>query len=347
MTATPAVSVITPTRNRAKLLQGTLDSVAAQTFTDWEHLVVDDGSDDETSALMAARAAADPRVSYVIRQSPTSGANVCRNIGATLAKAPLLVFVDDDDQLAPGCLAGRVEVMRRNEDVDFAVFHAQIFDSRPGDLGRPYQAHDRADDLLRFLSLECPWQTSGPIWRRSYLTSIGGFDETLQSMQDLELHVRALCRHPNYLVIPVTDHFIRAQLDAARTSTRHFNDPDVIRDSEAVPAKLLRHVECAGLLSWSRRRALLGLEFGAAERWVRTGRLGEALRSWREACRRSRAPWAISAGGAFMLRLLRLHGAQEGWPSRILNRWKGWVRFRQEPALVPAQRAATDAIASP
>ena len=330
---TPAVSVITPTRNRAALLRETLDSVAAQTFADWEHLVVDDGPDDETRATMAERTAADPRVSYVVRQSPTSGANVCRNIGAALAKAPLLVFLDDDDRLAPECLGGRVEVMRRNADLDFAVFHAEIFERTPGDLGRPYQSLDPADDLLRFLTLDCPWQTSGPIWRRSRLAEIGGFDEDLQSMQDLELHVRALCRRPNYLVAPATDHYIRAQLDQTRTSTRHFNDPDFIRRSEPIPGKLQGHLERAGLLSWSRRRALLGLEFGAAERWARTGRLGEGLRSWRTACRRSQAPLAIAAGGALMLRLIRLHAADTGWSSRALNKWKGWVRFRQEPAL--------------
>lgn len=336
MTATPAVSVITPTRNRARLLRETLDCVAAQTLPDWEHIVVGDGADAETAELMAERTAADPRVTFMVRQSPNAGANVCRNIGIALARADLLVFLDDDDVLAAGCLAGRVEVMRRNPDLDFAVFRAEVFEHQPGDLGRPYHRLDPADDLLRFLSLDCPWQTSGPIWRRSYIAGIGAFDEDLQSLQDLELHVRALCRRPRYLIAPTTDHYVRAQLDEARTSTRHFHDPDVIRSSEAVPGKLLAHVERAGLLSWSRRRALLGLEFGAAERWVGAGRLGEALRSWREACRRMRAPATISAGGALLLRLARLPGAQNGWPSRLLNKWKGWVRFRQEPALTPA-----------
>jgi glycosyltransferase involved in cell wall biosynthesis len=60
------VSVVTPTRNRAALLEETLDSVAAQTFHEWEHIVVDDGSDDGTAELMA-RAAADPRVRYMVR----------------------------------------------------------------------------------------------------------------------------------------------------------------------------------------------------------------------------------------------------------------------------------------
>ena len=77
----PLVSVITPTRNRVEAAPETLDSVAAQTLPDWEHLVVDDGSDDGTAELMAARAAADPRVRYIVRQGPCSGANVCRNLG--------------------------------------------------------------------------------------------------------------------------------------------------------------------------------------------------------------------------------------------------------------------------
>ena len=81
-------------RNRATLLQEALDSVAAQTLTEWEHIVVDDGSDDGTAEMMAARAAADPRVTYIVRRTPTSGANVCRNIGIRAAKAPLVVLLD-------------------------------------------------------------------------------------------------------------------------------------------------------------------------------------------------------------------------------------------------------------
>ena len=88
----PLVSVITPTRNRAKLLEETLDSVAAQTLSAWEHLVIDDGSDDGTGEMMAARTAADPRVSYIVRQSPPAGGNACRNVGIRKARAPLVVL---------------------------------------------------------------------------------------------------------------------------------------------------------------------------------------------------------------------------------------------------------------
>ena len=123
--------MITPTRNRAKLLAQTLDSVAAQTLADWEHLVVDDGSDDGTAELMAARTAADPRVSYIVRQSPLAGANVCRNIGIRAARAPLVVLLDSDDLLEPDCLARRVALMSRNLDLDFATFQGGVFQTAP------------------------------------------------------------------------------------------------------------------------------------------------------------------------------------------------------------------------
>ena len=125
LTDAPLVSVITPTRNRATLLREALDSVAAQTLTEWEHIVVDDGSDDGTAEMMAARAAADPRVSYIVRQTPSTGANVCRNIGIRAAKAPLVVLLDSDDLLEPACLEQRMAVMARNADLDFATFQRQ------------------------------------------------------------------------------------------------------------------------------------------------------------------------------------------------------------------------------
>ena len=330
------MTVVTPTRGRARLLSEALDSVAAQTLGDFEHFVVADCEDAETTRLMSARTAADPRVTYLVREGAEGGANVCRNIGLRRAGADLVVFLDDDDRLAPGCLAGRVELMRRNPDLDFAVFGAEVFVADLGDLGLRYHDLAPGDDLLRFLSLDCPWQTSGPIWRRAWLERLGGFCERLASLQDLELHVRALCRRPRYLVSREIDHGVRAHHDGARTSQRHFVDADLIRRSEAVPSLLLAEVERAGLLTWSRHRALIGLAYGAAENWARIGRLGEALRAWGEGAKAMRAPATIAATGAVALALTRAEG-RGGLGGRLVNKWKGRVRFRQEPELTPAR----------
>jgi glycosyltransferase involved in cell wall biosynthesis len=311
-----------------------MDSIAAQTFYGWEHLVVDDGSDDGTEAEVKARAAADPRIRYVQRSAGKAGANACRNLGVAQSRASLIVFLDSDDLLRPECLEWRVEIMRQNPVLDFAVFRAGVFVNSAGDLKRLYHPQNPGDDLLRFLTLECPWQTTGPIWRRGFLDQIGGFDETVLSMQDLEMHVRALCARGKYLCFPCTDHDIRWQNEGTKTSVRHFKDPVYIEAAERVHEKFLDVLTKSGLLTWSRQRALLGLTFGTAESWVRSRQLVPAMQVWRRGCARQHADLPLQVAGLLMISGLRLSARQEGVCGRLVNKWKGRVRFRQEPTLV-------------
>ena len=127
-TVNPVVAVITPTKNRLKLLCEAMDSVQRQSFDAWEHIIVDDGSDDGTAEEVARRAAADPRIRYLRRTGEKSGANVCRNIGVRESRAEFIVFLDSDDLLAPSCLGRRVEIMQRNLDLDFATFQTAVFE---------------------------------------------------------------------------------------------------------------------------------------------------------------------------------------------------------------------------
>jgi len=117
MTGRPVVSIITPTRNRLNLLCETMDSVAAQNYDAWEHLIVDDGSDDGTAAEVARRATTDLRIRYIRRVGGKCGANVCRNLGISQSRSDLIIFLDSDDLLTPDSLARRVAVMGRNEDL--------------------------------------------------------------------------------------------------------------------------------------------------------------------------------------------------------------------------------------
>lgn len=335
----PAVSVVTPTKNRVRLLRETIDSVRAQTFPDWEHLIVDDGSDDGTAEMVEALAAADPRIRYIRRVGEKAGANVCRNIGIREARADLLVFLDSDDLLQAGCLQGRVQTMRRNSDLDFAVYRAGLVVRRIGDAAGLWHRQDPADDLLRFSMLECPWDTTGPIWRRAFLARIGGFDEALLSMQDLEMHVRAIAAGGKYLYIPAVDHNIRFESGDAKTSVRHFKDPAYIRATEYAHERLLDALVRYDRLTWSRRRALVGLGFGTAECWVALGRMKEAFGAWRRACRRNAAPGHLHFVGILMLCLYRAGASESSFARRVVNKWKGWVRFRQEPALLDVAAA--------
>lgn len=131
----PLVAIITPTKNRVKLLCEAMDSVQRQSFDAWEHIIVDDGSDDGTAEEVTRRAAADSRIRYVQRTSETSGASVCRNIGTTKSRSEFIVFLDSDDLLAPDCLGRRVAVMQRNLDLDFATFQTAVFEYELGIFG--------------------------------------------------------------------------------------------------------------------------------------------------------------------------------------------------------------------
>lgn len=328
------VTIVTPTKNRSALLRQTMDSVSAQDFPDWEQIVVDDGSDDGSLEEVAGRAAADPRIRLIKREGHKSGANICRNMGVAAAKGEFIIFLDSDDLLRPGCLKGRVEFMRRNADLSFAVYPAGVFTQKVGDIARLYHPLTPGDDLVRFLSHECVWEITGPIWRRDYLVRIGGLDESLLSMQDLEMHVRAICAGGHYLFVRNVDHDIRWQFDVSKTSARHFRDPQFIQASLAIAGKLYENVHAAGMLTWSRQRAVGGLVFSIAQNWVRAGKPSEARRAWLIGSRKVGIPAHVRLAGMVMLWLSARSADDLSMPARLVNKWKGVVRFRQEPALV-------------
>jgi glycosyltransferase involved in cell wall biosynthesis len=327
----PVVTIITPTKNRLTLLCQTMDSVQQQTFDRWEHLVVDDGSDDGTAEEVARRGTADQRIRYIKRTNGTAGACVCRNLGVRESRSDLIVFLDSDDLLRPQCLERRVEIMQRNAGLDFCVFRAALFSKSVGDLKRLWHPLNPGDDLLRFLGHEVIWDVSGPIWRRSFLEKIGCFDETLRCLQDMEIHARALISRPKYLCFPDIDHDIRYVDDARKISSRYWCDPTYFEVLENVRAKLFDSLTRNGLNTWSRRRALLGLSFMAAESWVRAKRVYRAMRLWTRACSQQQAPSHVKIGGLGMICAARLGTRWGSVGLRLVNRWKGWVRFRQEP----------------
>src|SRR6266508_5717575 len=93
------VSVIIPAHNAAATIAETLDSLCAQTYTDWEAIVVDDGSSDATASVVESYAARDARI-QLIRQ-PQAGVSEARNAGVRLARFDWLLFHDFDDWILP------------------------------------------------------------------------------------------------------------------------------------------------------------------------------------------------------------------------------------------------------
>ena len=98
--AAPFFSIVVPTYNRAGFIPATIKSVANQSFTSWELLIVDDGSTDDTAAVVAARP--DPRLHYLPKTNAERGA--ARNYGLARAQGEYVLFLDSDDRLHPNHL---------------------------------------------------------------------------------------------------------------------------------------------------------------------------------------------------------------------------------------------------
>ena len=205
----PLVSIIIPTYNRAGLIGKTLESILAQTYENWECIIVDDASTDNTVSVIEAVSLGEPRIKLTVQHDFSRGAPFCRNLGVAKANGEYVIFLDSDDLLAENCLANRVDVMERSEDLDFAVFPTMSFHHEPGDSPYFWNAFSPEDDLERFLRYDSPWHTSGPIWRRRSLKEIGPWNENAWSWQDWEFHTRALASGLSYVKVPEPDSYYR------------------------------------------------------------------------------------------------------------------------------------------
>lgn len=131
-----AVSIILPTYNRAKFLPQAFASIRSQAFTDWELIVVDDGSTDDTAALVAELTAGWPqKVTYHTQEN--QGAYGARNTGLDLATGEYVAFFDSDDVWLPHHLADCVAAMAANPDVDWAWGACRVVDFATGDTITP------------------------------------------------------------------------------------------------------------------------------------------------------------------------------------------------------------------
>jgi glycosyltransferase involved in cell wall biosynthesis len=152
----PTVSIVLPTYNRAQLLPRAIASIEAQTFTDWELILVDDGSTDDTKAVATGFAARlGGRMRYISR--PNGGCGAARNTGIDAARGEFVAFLDSDDEFLPTKLARQLELFALRPElglvysdysfIDVAgVRHASVFDEM-SPIAREVPAREVADGL--------------------------------------------------------------------------------------------------------------------------------------------------------------------------------------------------------
>jgi len=196
MTA-PRVSVIMPAYNRAAYLREAIDSVLAQTWTDFELIVVDDGSTDETPAVVAG--VADPRVRDLRRDR--RGVSAAVNCGLRAARGEYVSRLDSDDVWLPEMLQTLVEVLDCRPQVGVAYARGQAMDAG----GRP-QPHTNGmpqrfpGDGLRSLLYEDFTCNIATLARRSCFDRAGEYDESLPANEDWDMWLR-IAEHDRFAFV--------------------------------------------------------------------------------------------------------------------------------------------------
>ncbi len=187
----PAVSIITPSFNRADIVHETAASIFNQSYTNWEWVIVDDGSTDNSWGVLQSFAQKDARVKIFKRDREPKGACACRNIAVSKSSGEYVMFLDTDDLLAPYCLQQRVDAMLQNPECDFVIFPMLLFKKELHDLGLLWNIDKDEDDLLRVLHGDAVCQGTGPLWKKKSFVEIGMWNEDLKLWQDVELHIRS------------------------------------------------------------------------------------------------------------------------------------------------------------
>jgi glycosyltransferase involved in cell wall biosynthesis len=263
--ATPLISVVIPAYNVAPYIGETLSGVFAQTFTDFEVIIVNDGSQD-TEEFERAIQPYRERICYVKQEN--RGASAARNAGLRAARGELIAFLDADDLWLPNYLDQQLTFIREF-DCDLACADAMIF-GVSADAGRTYMeslmeaapSQGRVT-FLELVNADRSLITSGVVARRDQILEVGLFDEAIRNAQDLDLWLR-LARHGARIAYQrrVLLHYRSRPNsltgDAINSHQREFVVFDKIEQSyEFTPAE---RAEVALLIR--NRRALLEYELG-------------------------------------------------------------------------------------
>ena len=209
----PLVSIIVPTFNREYLIGETLDSVLVQTYTNWECIVVDDGSTDETEKIIKTYVDSDSRFQCHKRpKTRLKGANACRNYGFEMSKGDYLIFLDSDDLLENTCLEKRCLALnlKRNIGKSVFVFNMGLLINKVK-TKRVYNKdfNNSKIYLKQFLKGVVPWTITCVFWDRVTFEVVGKFDEKFQRLQDVDLHTRLLLNDVEIHRVPQVDTWYR------------------------------------------------------------------------------------------------------------------------------------------
>ena len=195
----PLVSVIIPTFNRGWILKEAIDSVLAQDYKDFELIVVDDGSTDNTRDILDSYGP-----NLVVLRQVNKGVSAARNRGIAAADGQLIAFLDSDDIWRPRKLSRQVDFF--NSTPDAVINQTEEIWIRNGIRVNPKTRHRKPSGMIFERSLElCLVSPSAVMIQKNLFDTVGVFDENLPACEDYDLWLRISSRYPIHLIdIPLT-----------------------------------------------------------------------------------------------------------------------------------------------
>ncbi len=185
MMSMPVVSVIIPTHNRCGLLKDAITSVQSQTFSDWELIVIDDGSKDRTREVVEDFQRIDSRIRYVWQLN--AGLSKTRERSISLVRGKYITFLDDDDQFFPEKLEKQVSFLEAKPEVGLVYSYVEMVDLE-GNF-RMLWPYKTAGDFLELIE-ESLIQTNSMLVRKTCFDQLGSFNGSFSGCDDYEMVLR-------------------------------------------------------------------------------------------------------------------------------------------------------------
>lgn len=232
-TAAPTVSVVVCAYNTAPYIAETLDSLFAQGFSDFEVIVINDGSTDKTADAIQPYLS---RIRY--REQPNQGPAAARNAALRLARGQYIAILDSDDLWLPQYLEKMVSLLQAHPEVDLYYPNAVLF-GETHFKGRLYQdiyPSSQPFTLEKFLTKEC--SVFGLVmFRREVLEQVGGYDEELRGVEDFDLWLRMLQHGYRFSFTPeVLVKYRRRPASLSASSTQYYQQViNTLRKFQASP----------------------------------------------------------------------------------------------------------------
>ena len=231
------VSIVMATYNRELFIEETIQSILKQEYTNWELLIIDDGSKDNTYQVLIPYLQ-DHRIGFFQRSLKyKKGLPGCRNMGLDLARGEFVIFFDDDDIVHPQNLQIAIDQIYSNSDLKFCRYRREVFE---GKFNEVFETSEKLHSFFvqglknytKLITHELPFNSCSVLWRKECFNSIR-FNEELLYAEEWECYTNILTEGNNGISIDKVLYYGRKH---AQSNTGEFYRGNPLRVQSKIKA---------------------------------------------------------------------------------------------------------------